>query len=175
MFRPVTAKPDLVGQEDAMVAQQIERLEVVAGHDDVDAGHHEDDRRETGDGHRLEANSRPPEPTTTARFDGIEERGDAVGIDDRREAVEEGDDVEDEDRRQEPWREDEPDEIRLARPEDDACEERDDEDRRRGKAECTLVGPRVGMAETGKDEGEDRRDERRTRPPTRLLRWLHRG
>ena len=66
-------------------------------------------------------------------------------------------------RRQDPRRQDEPDEVARVRPQTNPAPRREQQDRQRGEPEGALIGARVRMAETREEEGQDRRDERRTR------------
>jgi len=109
----------------------------------VAAGHDEDHREEPGDRDRVE--DRHP-----------------VGVDRREDAVEEGEDVQHEHRRQDPRRQDKPDEVAGVGPPDEARAEGEQQHRQGGPSKRALIGARVRVTQTGKEEGQDRRDERRT-------------
>ena len=113
----------LVARDEDAAAEQVERGEVVAGDDDVAAGHDEDDRQEPGDRQRVEDDPRPPEPPAAAQRDSVQVHRHPVGIDDRQQAVEQRDEVQDEDAGQDPRREEEPEQLCLVRPEHHAGEQ----------------------------------------------------
>ena len=101
--------------------------------------------------------------------------GDPVRVDDRDESIEQRDDVEHEGRAQDERVEDQPDELDPIETQDDPGEQRNQQDRRRGKRKGTAGRARVQVAESGEEQGEERRRERRPAARSRVLRLVHRG
>jgi hypothetical protein len=149
-----------VADEHALVAERVERDQVVAGDDRVAAGHDEDHREEPGDRDRVEDQLRPAEPPAARGRHRVQEDCHPVGVDRREDAVEEAQDVQHEHRGQDPRRQDSRS-GRRAGPADDARAEGDHEIGRRREPEGALVGARVRVPRTGKKRDRNRRDERR--------------
>ena len=98
---------------------------------------------------------RPSEPAAARALVRVEECRDLVRVDGGHDPVDEEDHVENEDRREHPGLKDEPDELEPVHPKEDPADERGQQERRCGKAEGAPVRPGVGMAEPGKEEGEE--------------------
>jgi hypothetical protein len=91
----------------------------------VTAGHDEDHRQQAGDRYRVEDDPRPPESPAAAQRQGVEEGRNPIRIDDRRDTIEQRNEVEDEDAREDPRGQEQPQQLGLLGPEEDASEERE--------------------------------------------------
>ena len=73
------------------LSSDVERQHVVAGDDDVAAGHDQHDREQAGDRQRVARGSGPgPSRPSPEAACGVHVLGDPVGVDDRDEPVERG-------------------------------------------------------------------------------------
>ena len=71
--------------------------------------------------------------------------------------------------------EDQAEQVEPVHPQEDPGAQRDEQDRRRRERQGAHRRAGVELAETGEDQGEERRGERRPGARSRLLRCLHRG
>ena len=139
--------------EDAV--DELRRGEVVPGHDRVPAGHDQEHGQQTSGRDGVHQEPRPSQPAAARALVRVEECRDLVRVDGGHDPVDEEDHVENEDRREHPGLKDEPDELEPVHPKEDPADERGQEQRRCGKADGAPVRPGVGMAEPGKEEGEE--------------------
>ncbi len=139
------------------------------------AGHDQDDREQAGDRGEVAGDARPPGLAGAGRGRVVEVLGDPVGIDDRDEPVDQDGEVDHEDG-VEDARVDEEAEQRDAVDAQDRpgaeCQEQDGTGRE-GQRAHRRSG--IELAESGEDQGEECRSERRPRARSRALRFVHRG
>jgi hypothetical protein len=99
------------------------------------AGHDQEHGQQAGNGQRVPWDPGRSQPAITRGTEGVQVLGDPKGINRRDESIHEGDEIEDEDGAQQQGVEDQSDELDPVQPQHDPCEERDQQDRRRGKGE----------------------------------------
>ena len=165
----------VVADEDAAAGQRVEGEHVVAGHDDVAAGHDQHDGEQAGGGQRVARQPGLAESSVAGHRVGVQVLGHAVGIDDRDQPVQQRDEVEDEDRGQQERAEQQRDELDPVHPQQDARAEGDQQDGRGGEAEGARRRAGVELAKARKDQGKECRREWRPGARSRPLRFLHRA
>ncbi len=151
------------------------RQHVVACDHDVAAGHHQDHGQQTGHRDRVAGHARRTEATVAPTHSRVQVLGDPVGVDDGDQAVDQGGDIDPEDGRQDERVDDQSHQFQPVHPQEHARPEGDQEDRRGRETEGPHRRAGVGVAETGEDQREERRHERRSGARSRLLRVLHRA
>ena len=109
------------------------------------------------------------------RTDRVHELGHPVGVDDRNQPIEQGDQVGEKDRAQEERVQGEADELDPVEPQHDPGQQRDDQDRGGREAERTARRTGVEVAESREEEGQKCRPKRRPCARSRVLRVVHRG
>ena len=119
------AFPLVLTDEDAAARQRIEREHVVAGDHDVAARHDQHDGEQAGDRQGIARQARLAQPPAAGHGVRVEVLRDAIRIDDRDQAVEQRNEVEDEDRAQQERAEQQPDELEPVHPQHEAGEERE--------------------------------------------------
>ena len=98
-----------------------------------------------------------------------------VRVDDRDEAVEQGDDVQHEHGRQHGRIHDQRDELLAIHPQEEPAGQGEDQDRPRGEPERPVPGAGVGLPEPGKDQGKEGGRKRGLGARPRRLLTVHRG
>ena len=139
------------------------------------AGHDQHDGEQAGDGQGVAREPRLAQPPAARHGMRVEVLRDAIRIDDRDQAVEQRNEVEDEDRAQQERAEQQPDELQAVHPQHEAGEERDQQDWRGREPEGPRVGAQIEVPEAREEERKERRSERRPGARSRLLRFLHRA
>jgi len=99
--------------------------------------------------------------------------GHPIGIDDRNQAIEEGDDVEDEDGPD--HRHERAEQLDPVESQHDARDEGQEQERRRGETEGSHRGAGIEVAEAREQKRQERRSEGRQGARSCSLRFLHRA
>ena len=118
--------------------------------------------------------ARPARPSPEAAG-GVEVLGDAVGVDDGDEPVDEDAEVDDEDRIEDGRVDQEAEQRDLVDAEDDPGRERERQDRAGGEGQRAHRRTGIELAESGEDQREESGRERRPRARSRALWFVHRG
>ena len=141
------------------------------------AGHDQDDGEEPRDRQRV-----PAEPGEArrpvirpGRRRAVQVLGDAVGVDDGDQPVQQDAEVEDEDRIEDRRVDQEAEQRDPVDPQDHPRAEREDEDRPGREGQGAQRGTGVELTESGEDQGEEGGRERRPVTRSRALRFVHRG
>ena len=139
------------------------------------AGHDEHDREETGDGERVLRDAGPARPAIGGCEDSVEVLGDAVGIDDGDQAVDQDPEIDHEDGIEHGRIDEQPEQRDPVETQDRPGAQGKGEDGRGRECEGTHRRTGVQMPESREDQGEECRREGRPRAPSRALRFVHRG
>ncbi len=142
---------------------QVVGQHVVARDGDVRATEHDQDRQQAGDRQRAQRQLRLAEVAAARRVDLVEVAGDVPRVDGGDDAVDQDQDVDDEDAGEHLGLDDEAHEVQPVDPDEDPAGQGDQQERQRGEGQRPRVGARVGVAEPGEDQGEEGRRERGSR------------
>ena len=139
------------------------------------AHHHQQDGQQPGDRQVVARAALAAGARDDAGGMGVHVLGDAVGVDDRDQPVQQDDDVEHEDRAQHERVEDEPEQLDPVEPDRDPAAEGDEQDGcgREGERPRRRAG--IQLAKPGEDQREEGGGKRRPRTRSRPLRFVHRG
>jgi hypothetical protein len=126
------------------------------------AGHHDEDGEQPTDRDDLERGDAPALLHGPARGGRdarlirlVEEAGHVPRVDGGDDPVDEQDDVHGEHRLEDDLLGEERQQVGAVRAQDDTRDERDDQQRRGGKGECTRVRAGIGMSQPGEQQGQE--------------------
>jgi hypothetical protein len=141
----------------------------------VAPGHHQDDRQEPREGQGVARQPRGAKTAVSAGGVCVDVLRDPVRIDDRDQPVQQGDHVEREHRAEQERVEHEADQFDPIEPKHDAGQQGRQEHGCGREGEGPIGRADVPVSETGEEQGEKRRRERRPSARSRVLRLVHRG